>query len=106
MSLEELREALKELGDPQDRIRTVHVAGTNGKGSFCRMLSAVLTEQGYVTGTYITPYLTDHRDSLYIDGNRVSGEEFASVCEKLIDVSEKYMLTEYEFLTAAAFMYF
>ena len=106
MSLDGMTAAMRELGDPQDKIKVIHVAGTNGKGSVSKMLAAALTAAGYRTGLYITPYLAQRVDSLYLSGNAIKRDEFSDLCGRLIRTSEKFKLTEYEFLTAAAYLWF
>ena len=57
--LDRVRELLRRMGNPQDKLKFIHVAGTNGKGSTCAMLSAILKAEGYRTGLFISPYITD-----------------------------------------------
>ena len=59
--LDRMRIFLEKLGNPQDKLKYIHIAGTNGKGSVCAMLSAVLVEAGYKTGLFISPYITTVR---------------------------------------------
>ncbi|MEG0370606.1 MAG: bifunctional folylpolyglutamate synthase/dihydrofolate synthase, partial [Hungatella sp.] len=58
-TLEDIREYLKVLGNPDESMKMIHVAGTNGKGSVCAFLTSVLTEAGYKVGTFISPHLVD-----------------------------------------------
>ncbi len=96
------------LGNPQNKLRFVHVAGTNGKGSFCAMLSSVLTQAGYKTGLFTSPYVVKFNDRMRIDGKDISDEALAKMiteikpfCDQLEDAP-----TEFELITAAAFLYF
>ena len=57
---------LEKLGNPQNKLKYIHVAGTNGKGSVCAMLSATLVEAGYKTGLFISPYITDFRERMQL----------------------------------------
>ncbi|MCD8082625.1 MAG: bifunctional folylpolyglutamate synthase/dihydrofolate synthase, partial [Clostridiales bacterium] len=57
-TVSQLQDILKRMGDPQDDLRIIHVAGTNGKGSVCADLTAILTEAGYHVGTFVSPHLT------------------------------------------------
>ena len=66
--LERTRELLKNLGNPEKNLRFIHVAGTNGKGSFCSMLSSILIEQGYRVGTYTSPYILRFNERMKING--------------------------------------
>src|SRR5438034_7518100 len=66
--LERMRALLKRLGNPQDQFKTVHVAGTKGKGSTCAMVAAMLSACGYKTGRYTSPHLIDIRERIQING--------------------------------------
>ncbi len=99
------------LGDPQNKLRTVHVAGTNGKGSTCAMLACMGAEAGYKTGLFTSPFFEDYRESLLINGRMVSKDAFArsfcTVHEKArIMEAEGNAPTEFELLTACAFVCF
>ena len=109
--LENTRELLQRLGNPQDKFRAVHIAGTNGKGSVSAMTEAVLREAGYVTGLYTSPHLVDFSERI-----RVSGEQIpdAALLELAAEVqaqaaamlTEGKKLTFFELTTAIAFAYF
>ena len=77
--LERIRELCGLLGDPQNDLRFIHVAGTNGKGSFCSMISSVLKENGYKTGTYTSPYIRFFNERMCIDGEPISDTELAEI---------------------------
>jgi dihydrofolate synthase/folylpolyglutamate synthase len=99
------------LGDPQDKLKIIHVAGTNGKGSTCRMLAQTGQEAGYKTGLFSSPFLEDYRDSFSINGAAVSKKEFAGAMQEVsaqarIMEAEGAPPTEYEMLTACAFLWF
>lgn len=86
----------------------IHVAGTNGKGSTCQMISRVLNESGYKTGLFISPYITDFRERIQINNEMISKEELTSTVEFMFPLLEKLneqgiIITEFEFLTALAF---
>lgn len=86
----------------------IHVAGTNGKGSVCQMLSSVLTQSGYKTGLFISPYITDFRERIQINNELISKEELTQAVEDLFPLIEKLneqgiIITEFEFLTALSF---
>lgn len=99
------------LEDPQDKLKFIHVAGTNGKGSVCAMIAGVVKAAGYKTGMYLSPYLEDYTDSFYINGKKVSKPDFARI---LTIVNEKAQImagegsppTEFEILTVCAFLLF
>ncbi len=75
-SMEETREFLRLLGDPDRKLRIIHVAGTNGKGSVCACLDSILKEAGYRTALFTSPHLVSIRERFTVDGEMVSGEEF------------------------------
>lgn len=109
--LERIRRLAEMLGDPQDKIKTVHIAGTNGKGSVCALLSSVLTGSGLKTGVYTSPYISDYLEPFQIDGKMISPCEYADIITKikyksdLLD-SENDCPTEFEINTVAAFLWF
>lgn len=106
--LERVKKLLQLLGDPQDKLSFVHVAGTNGKGSVCAVLSSVLSTSGFTTGLFTSPYITCLREQIQVNGVMVSEEEFASLCEYVFAfVDELFakgvIITEFEFTMALAF---
>lgn len=103
LGLERVQDLLKQLDNPQDKIKCIHVAGTNGKGSTCAMLASVLTEAGYKVGLYTSPHIVDYTERIKINGIDISKEDFASL---IFRVKELGNATEFEILTAAAFLYF
>jgi len=72
LGLENIRGFLEQVGNPQNKYSTIHVAGTNGKGSVCAMLASILTEAGYNTGLFTSPHLVDFRERVKINGNKIS----------------------------------
>lgn len=109
--LESVRRLCTLLGNPQDAVPTVHVAGTNGKGSTSAMIASALRAAGYKTGLYTSPHLTDWRDSFEIDGKKITPEEFAhALTEVYVQAdamaTEGLVPTEFEILTACAFHWF
>jgi len=106
-------EKLIELMDhPERQFKTIHVTGTNGKGSTTAMLASILTAAGIKTGMYTSPHLTSYTERMMIDGQEVSTIEFAKAIEYTSQFVEKIAAlglghpTEFEVLTAAAFHYF
>lgn len=75
--LENIRELLRRLGDPQDKVRAIHVAGTNGKGSVLAMVSTVLTEAGFKTGCFSSPSVFGYLERIRMDGQDIPKEDFA-----------------------------
>ena len=111
--LSRMEALLERLDDPHLAVPAVHVAGTKGKGSTTAMISSVLTQQGYKTGTFISPHLHTFRERISVDGEPVSEEEFASLVGRVwpfvCEVSEdgRYGgVTLFETLTAMAFVHF
>src|SRR3954449_12660502 len=77
------------LGDPQKKFKSIHIAGTNGKGSVSHMLAAVLQTTGYKTGLYTSPHLKDFRERIKINGEMVSEEFIIDFTERIKSISEK-----------------
>lgn len=108
LGLERIRELCEKLGSPQNFCKTIHIAGTNGKGSFGAMMSAILTRAGYVTGSFSSPALTDVTDSFRINCESITDAELESILADIAPLYEKTTdkPTEFEVLTAAAFELF
>lgn len=104
LGLERMLSALDKLGNPQDELECIHVAGTNGKGSVCTMLESVLREAGYKTGLYTSPHIWEYTERIKINGIKISKENFARYTEKICSLDVH--LTEFEILTVIAFLYF
>lgn len=108
LGLERVRELLRLMGDPQENVRIIHVAGTNGKGSFGAMMTSVLREAGYKTGGFSSPAITGITDCYRINGSEISCEKFAELigdiavyCDKMAEKP-----TEFEIMAAAAYLLF
>ena len=106
--LERTQQLLGMMGDPQDSLRFVHVAGTNGKGSFCCMLSSILKEAGYKVGTYTSPFVRYFNERMAINGQMIGNGELAEITEYVKQFAEKMddVPTEFELITAIGFEYF
>ena len=109
--LENMRVLMNRLGNPQERLRMVHVAGTNGKGSTCAMIERMLREAGYKTGLYSSPYIEVYNERIRIGGKPVDGETLAALVETAFPAVEACMaediaITEFELGTALAFLAF
>ena len=106
--LERIRVLCDLLGNPQDALSFVHVAGTNGKGSVCAMLSEIFQCAGYCTGTFTSPYVYRFNERIAVDDTPISDIRLAEVIEKIRPVAERMEdpPTEFELITAAAFLYF
>ena len=99
------------MGNPQNNLKYVHVAGTNGKGSICTMTSAILQKAGYKVGLFTSPFVIDFRERFKIDSVMISKAEFTSMVKMIkpfIDEMEKtgQYITEFELITAIAFQWF
>jgi dihydrofolate synthase/folylpolyglutamate synthase len=113
LGLENVSELLGRLGSPQDGFKSVHVAGTNGKGSVCAYVSQILQEAGFKVGLYTSPHLVRLNERIQIDGEQISDsrlEELAGrtkvVAEDMASESPDKQITFFEFLTALAFAHF
>ena len=104
LGLERIRTVLEKLGNPQDSLKCIHVAGTNGKGSTCSMLDSILREAGYKVGLYTSPHIFEYTERIKINGEQISQQDFANLFEKI--VSLRIHLTEFEILTVMMFLYF
>ncbi len=109
--LERIEKLLELLGNPQDKLKFVHVAGTNGKGTTCVLISSVLRKSKYKTGLFTSPYVTDFCERMQINGEMISHEELAGLVEKTFPFIEQMaqngeIITEFEFITALALQWF
>ncbi len=102
--LDRIKKVMNVLGNPQDSFKSIHIAGTNGKGSVCAFLSRVFKEAGFRTGTFISPYIIDFRERIQINGEFISASDLSALAERVKNTGIK--LTEFEFITAIAFLYF
>lgn len=106
--LERIGELCERLGNPQKNLRFVHVAGTNGKGSFCAMLDSVLRRAGYRVGLYTSPYIRFFNERMCVNGQPISNEELAEITAFVRPIADSMTdkPTEFELITAIAFAYF
>ena len=112
LGLDSTGKLLELLGNPQDSLNVIHVAGTNGKGSVCSFISNILKEEGYKVGLYTSPYLETFTERIRVNGENIPKEDVARIItlikEKIdIMISEGYSSpTEFEIVTAMAFYYY
>lgn len=108
LGLERISAVLKLLGNPQDNLKCIHVAGTNGKGSVCAIIASILDCGGIKTGLYTSPHIFEYTERIKINGVDISKENFAKYVFEIIDIADKneIRLTEFEILTAVMFKYF
>ena len=106
--LERITELCAALGNPQEKLRFIHVAGTNGKGSTSAMLASVLQNAGYKTGLYTSPYIRTFCERIRVDGENIPKETLASLTERVRPIADAMedKPTEFELITALAFTYF
>ncbi|MCD7819257.1 MAG: hypothetical protein LUH07_09440, partial [Lachnospiraceae bacterium] len=112
MGLAAITTLLRYLGQPQEELRIIHIAGTNGKGSVLAYLSSVLEEAGYRAGRYISPTLFSYRERIQINGEHISRDDFAEVMTEIAAAMDRMraggqeLPSAFEAETAAAFLYF
>ena len=112
LGLENMRELLGRLGNPQNDLRFIHISGTNGKGSVLAYLSTILSGAGYKTGRYVSPTLFSYRERIQVDGKRIEKESLAAhvttIAKAVEDMKEQQAgtPTAFEVETALAFLYF
>lgn len=107
-NLERMRTLLKRMGNPQSEFKSVHVAGTKGKGSTCAMCCSMLQATGYKVGLYTSPHLVDIRERITVDGQMIPHAEFARLVRMVERASSKMRVrpTYFDALTAIAFKWF
>lgn len=111
LDLSRIEELLIRLGNPQEKYKVIHVAGTNGKGSVCAMLSQILITEGYKTAEYTSPHLDRYNERFMINGCPISDDDFAQymgIIKRYADEMEQGVgrPTVFEHLTALGFLYF
>ena len=109
--LERVGELVERIGSPDKKLKFVHVAGTNGKGSVCAYISSVLCEAGYKTGLFISPYVLEFRERFQINGEMIPGQELADIVSEIYPVvlemkDEGKIITEFEFVFAVALKWY
>ena len=106
--LSRITELCRLIGDPQNKLKCIHVAGTNGKGSTTSMLSSILTEAGYKVGTFTSPYVFRFNERMAYNGTPIADEELAEIIEFIRPYADSMedSPTEFELITAVGFEYF
>ncbi len=109
--MERITALCEAFDSPQDKLKFVHVAGTNGKGSTCTMIANMLSAAGYKVGLFTSPFVVDFRERIQINSQMIPKEIFAKIVEKIVPVIDELKKnniepTEFEIITAAAFLYF
>lgn len=111
LGLDNIRQLLQRLGNPQNDLKFIHISGTNGKGSILAYLSTVLKEAGYTVGRYVSPTLFLYRERIQVNGEYVEKDAFARLTTQVVEVLEKMheegiYPTAFEIETAIAFLYY
>lgn len=108
LGLERTRELLARIGNPQNKLKFIHIAGTNGKGSTAAMLAKILSLAGYRTGLYISPYINSFNERMQMNGEPISNDELAEITASIRPYAEAMAdhPTEFELITVIAFEYF
>ncbi len=106
--LERIRALLENVGNPHERLQAVHIGGTNGKGSVAVMIASVLQRAGYRVGLYTSPHLVSYCERIQINGAPIAEDEFAHLADELMPIADAMAdkPTQFEFMTALAFLYF
>lgn len=104
--LERIEQLMTQLGNPHKSYPSIHVAGTNGKGSVCAVLAAILTAAGYRVGLYSSPHVRHFRERIRVNGTSISDDDIAALAGPMITSAEKTKTTFFELTTAMAFKYF
>lgn len=102
------QELLKKMGNPEKKLKFVHIAGTNGKGSTAAMTASILSKAGYRTGLYTSPYIYRFHERIQVDGVEISDEELAEITEYVKPLADSMAQspTEFELVCCIAFEYF
>lgn len=110
--LERITALSHAFDDPHRKLRVIHVAGTNGKGSTCTFVASILREAGYRVGIYLSPYVFDVRERIQIDGQTISRDDFAALTTEIKAAADEIAktdlgpVTEFEVKTMMAYLYF
>ena len=108
LGLERTEELLERLGRPDRKLKFIHVAGTNGKGSTCAMLASILTAAGYRTGFYPSPFIEEFRERIQVDGEMITPEALGRITGNVREQAEQMAEhpTQFELITAIGMVYF
>lgn len=107
LGLERIQQLLDALGNPHQQIPVIHVAGTNGKGSVCAFLLAILQAAGYRVGRYTSPHLIDWRERITINGEWIRNQDLLEALQQVVAaINPEFPPTQFEVITAAMWWYF
>ncbi len=106
LGLDRIRNTLNIMGNPHKNGQFIHIAGTNGKGSIAKYLSAAFSDAGYKTGLYTSPHLIHYNERFQINGHKIPNPTLARLLTTIVNIPNANELTEFEILTVTAFLYF
>ena len=111
LGLTRIQSLLEKIGNPQDTLNVIHIAGTNGKGSTCEMLASILKYSGYKVGLYTSPSIIDFRDRIKINNKMIPKKQVLKIYSEIKNHIEELSITEsdfteFEIITAIALKYF
>lgn len=109
LGLKRMNKLLELLGNPQEKVPIIHVAGTNGKGSVCAYLSSILTVSGYKTGRFTSPHLVNWTERICLNEREIEEDILIDILEEIrgiINVNDPECPTQFEVITAAAWVFF
>jgi len=113
LGMERIEGLLREVGNPEQKIKTVHITGTNGKGSVTTIITNILLAAGLKVGKFTSPHLVKYNERIELNGHDISDEEFAVLLTRVKEAADRVVQkgvcdqpTEFEILTAMAFLYF
>ena len=110
--LENIKKLLERLGNPQDKLKMIHIAGTNGKGSTSAFLNQILVESGYKVGIFTSPFVERFTEQMRINCEDITEDAFAKVASVVCEERERMrgegiaLASEFEVLCSIAFLYF
>lgn len=108
LGLDRISKLLDIIGNPQDKLKYIHVAGTNGKGSVCAIISTILTDFGIKTGLYTSPHIFEYTERIKINNKDILKDDFSKYVSEICQIADEnnINLTEFEILTSVMFKYF
>lgn len=106
LTVERIKDVLSAVGNPHEKFKSIHIAGTKGKGSISTMLASILKESGYNVGLYTSPHLTDFRERIQVNKGKILKKEVCEIFNECKKVIEKFNLTFFEVVTLMSFLYF
>jgi len=106
LGLDRVQNLIQALGSPHTRFKSIHIGGTNGKGSTAVMIESVLQDAGYKTGLFTSPHLVEFTERIRVNGQQISEEEVIKILEKQMPFIKKYDSTFFESTTSLAFDYY